>query len=120
MRNQPKYSFFKNSSYAFSGLFDIISSEKSFKIELAIIIPLLIVSVFLNLTLSEHLLLAAVLFLILVVECINSSIERAVDLTTTNYHILAKKAKDAASAAVFLSICLAGLVWISIKLKIIF
>ena len=44
MRNQPKYNFFKNTSYALDGLIDIVKNEKSFKIELvlfAILTPII-------------------------------------------------------------------------------
>ncbi|XSZ47202.1 diacylglycerol kinase [Francisella noatunensis] len=41
--------------------------------------------------------------LLIYAEIINRAIERVVDLVTTDYHILAKKAKDAGSALVFVS-----------------
>lgn len=112
MRNQPKYNFFKNTNYAVDGLKDIIKNEKSFKIELVCIVLLAIFSLFLELSLALHLLLISSLFVILIVEAINSAIERCVDLVTKEYNELAKKAKDTGSAAVFLSISLASLIWI--------
>ena len=45
------------------------------------------------------------------VECINSAIERVVDLAQPDFHPLAGAAKDAASAAVNLAIILAIVVW---------
>ncbi|CUU83805.1 diacylglycerol kinase [Campylobacter hyointestinalis] len=120
MRNQPKYNFFKNSSYALQGLKDIYENEKSFKIELTIILPLLVVQVFLNLSLEGHLILVISLFGIIITECINSGIERCVDLACKEQNLLAKKAKDAGAAAVFLSIGVASLVWIIVILKLIF
>lgn len=50
----------------------------------------------------EQILLIGVLFLILITEALNSSIEACVDLVTTKWHKQAKIAKDCASAAVFL------------------
>ena len=53
MRNQPKYNFFKNTSYAVNGLKDLIKTETSFKIELIITIILLPVIIFVDATLTN-------------------------------------------------------------------
>jgi diacylglycerol kinase len=57
------------------------------------------------------------LILILIVEALNTAVENTVDLITDKWHELAKKAKDTASAAVFLSIIQAVIIW-SINLEI--
>ncbi|TQR32467.1 diacylglycerol kinase [Campylobacter sp. MIT 99-7217] len=108
---KPKYNFFKNTGYALCGLKFMLLNEKSFKIELFIIIPLIIFSLFLRLDLFAHLLLIAVLFLILILECVNSAIEACVDLCSPDFHPLAKIAKDCASGAICLSISLAAIMW---------
>jgi len=56
-------------------------------------------------------LMIASIFLVLIVELLNSAIETAVDHTSMEHHPLAKRAKDIASAAVFLSIVNALVVW---------
>ncbi|MDY0232805.1 MAG: diacylglycerol kinase [Sulfurimonas sp.] len=38
--------------------------------------------------------------------------ERVVDLVTTDYHILAKRAKDAGATLVLMSLIVTALVWI--------
>jgi diacylglycerol kinase (ATP) len=53
----------------------------------------------------------ASIFLVLIVELLNSALETAVDHTSLEQHPLAKRAKDVASAAVFLSIINALAVW---------
>jgi diacylglycerol kinase (ATP) len=53
----------------------------------------------------------ASLLLVLIVELLNSALEAAVDHTSLEQHPLAKRAKDIASAAVFLSIVNALVVW---------
>ena len=45
------------------------------------------------------------------IELVNTSIEAAVDRTGTDFDILAGRAKDLGSAAVFVSILLTLLVW---------
>lgn len=112
MRNQPKYHFFKNTRYALAGLRDVIANESSFKIELALFFILQLLVVFLPLSITEKMVLSASLFVPLIVEVLNSAIERVVDLVTIEHHELAKKAKDAGSAAVFLSITFVLMVWI--------
>lgn len=52
--------------------------------------------------------------LVLIVETINSSIEAVVDRISDEHHELSGRAKDLGSAAVMLTLCLAGLVWLLI------
>jgi diacylglycerol kinase (ATP) len=51
------------------------------------------------------------ILLVLIVELLNSALETAVDHTSLEQHPLAKRAKDIASAAVFVSIVNALVVW---------
>lgn len=108
---KPKYNFFKNTKYAIEGLLCMIKCEKSFRIELILGSFFIIFSLFLPLSLSLHLLLIAVIFLIFIAECVNSAIENCVDMITLEFNEYAKKAKDIGSAAVFCSIFLAVIVW---------
>jgi len=52
------------------------------------------------------------LFLVLIVELINTAIESAIDRFGDEHHELSGRAKDIGSAAVFLSVTLAILVWV--------
>lgn len=108
---KPKYHFFKNTKYAIEGIWSLIKNETSFCIELGIIIPAIIISFFLPISLLEHLILIFVLILILIIEALNSAIESCVDLTTDKWHEKAKMAKDYGSSAVFFSIVLALFTW---------
>jgi diacylglycerol kinase (ATP) len=60
--------------------------------------------------LGKTMMIASIL-LVLIVELLNSALEAAVDHTSLEQHPLAKRAKDIASAAVFLSIVNALAVW---------
>ena len=112
MRNQPKYSFFKNSSYALKGFLDIISSERSFQIELVLFVILLPVLLFLPLGLLLKLSVFSSMMLVLIAEATNSAIERTVDLVTKEYNELAGRAKDVGSTIVLLSIILSCVMWV--------
>ncbi len=114
MRNQPKYNFFKNTSYALKGLLDLIQTETSFKIELILTLVLLPVIIFIDVTLTYKLLMFMTLFGMLLAESINSAIERTVDLVTLEHHHMAGRAKDVGSAIVFISIFIFVVTWSSI------
>ena len=61
-------------------------------------------------TLGKAVMIASIL-LVLIVELLNSALESAVDHASLEQHPLAKRAKDIASAAVFISIVNALVVW---------
>ena len=111
MRNQPKYNFFKNTSYALKGLVDLIKTETSFKIELIITLVLLPVIIFIDTTLTNKALMFITLMGMIFAETINSAIERVVDLVTLEHHDMAGRAKDVGSAIVFLSILIFIITW---------
>ena len=111
MRNQPKYNFFKNTSYAINGLKDLIKTETSFKIELIITIILLPVIIFVDATLTNKAVMFIRLMGMILAETINSAIERVVDLVTLEHHHMAGRAKDVGSAIVFLSIFIFVVTW---------
>jgi diacylglycerol kinase (ATP) len=59
-------------------------------------------------------LMAASVFLVLIVELLNSALEAAVDRISLEKHQLAKRAKDIGSAAVFTSLLNLVVVWVLI------
>ena len=111
MRNQPKYHFFKNTSYALSGLNEVFNHETSFKIEVVIFLILLPFIFMIDFDIVERVLMFMTLSGMLLAEIINSAIERTVDLVTLEHHEMAKRAKDAGSAIVFVSIFIFCIVW---------
>ena len=118
MRNQPKYSFFKNTSYALNGLKDLLRTETSFKIEIILTFILIPIIIILDTNLVYKLLMFVSLMIVLISEATNSSIERAVDLVTLEHHPMAGRAKDVGSTIVFLSITTCVVVWGFILLDI--
>ena len=119
MRNQPKYNFFKNTSYALKGLIDLIKTETSFKIELIITIILLPLIFFIDTTLTNKALMFITLIGMLIAETTNSAIERVVDLVTLEHHDMAGRAKDVGSAIVFLSIFIFIVTWTILLIDIL-
>ncbi len=120
MRNQPKYHFFKNTAYALSGLRDLIENETSFRLEIFFVFLLLPVIFIVETEISIKLILFITLMGMPLAEAINSAIERTVDLVTLEYNENAKKAKDAGSAIVFLSIFIFVATWVFVFLSVFF
>ncbi len=112
--NKPKYTLFKNTTYALAGLVDITKNESSFKLQILLFVVMNIVAWCLPIAFHLQAILSLSLFIPLMAEVANSSIERVVDLVTLDYHELAKRAKDAGATLVFLSLLFTGLVWTAV------
>jgi len=112
--NKPKYTLFKNTTYALAGLAEITRHESSFKLQLLLFIAMSVVAWLLPIAFLYSAMLTLSLFIPVMAEVTNSAIERVVDLVTDEYHELAKRAKDAGAALVFLSLTLTALIWITI------
>lgn len=112
MRNQPQYKFFKNWGYALKGLKEIFKNESSFRLEIYIFSLAFISLFFWNFGAVLNMFLIFSMVLVLVCECINSAIERVVDIASPDIHPLAGAAKDAGSTAVMICNTLCAGVWI--------
>lgn len=97
--------------YSFWGLRDTLCTEKAFQIEVAAAIIAIPAAFWVADANIERVLLIGSVLLVLALELLNTAIESAVDLVSTAPHPLAKKAKDAASAAVMIAIAAAALTW---------
>ncbi len=102
---------FSAARYAFAGLAMAYRTEHAFRQELAVVVAGVIAALLLPVSAVEKLMLIGVLVLVLVVELINSAVEAAIDRISLDAHPLSKNAKDFGSAAVGLSLLLAGLTW---------
>lgn len=114
MNNKPKYSLFKNTKYALDGLFHVLKTESSFRLELFCAIFIISMIIYIDVSFTNKLILIVTGILVLIVELINSSIENVVDLVTKEIHPLAKNAKDIGSTAVMFSIILHICCWIMV------
>ena len=82
--------------------------ESAFRQELALACFFLPGGIWLGQDLTQKMLLCVLVFIVLIVELLNSAIEAAVDRIGLEHHELAGRAKDLASAAVMLCLCLTG------------
>ena len=97
--------------YSAAGLKAALKFEPAFRQEIALFIVLAPLGFWLGRDGVERSLLIASLLLVLVVELLNSAIEAAVNRMGEQPHALSGRAKDLASAAVFVSMLLVVLVW---------
>jgi diacylglycerol kinase (ATP) len=98
--------------YSLKGLAAVFKNEAAFRQELLLIIPLVPVALLLEKTGLGRALMISSLFLILILELINSAVEAVVDRFGSEWHELAGRAKDMGSAAVLLGFVNAVVVWI--------
>ena len=112
MHNKPKHNLFKNTVYALEGLVDITKNETSFKWQILLFVLGSILAWNLPIDFGYKAVLSISLILPVMAEIINSAIERVVDLVTQEYHILAKQAKDAGAAIVFVSLLTLASIWV--------
>ncbi len=91
-------------------------NETAFRQEIILFVILAPLGVWLGQSGIERALLVGSLFIVLIVELLNSAIETTVDRIGRKRHKLAGRAKDMASAAVLLSIILVIVVWALILL----
>ena len=113
MHNKPKHNLFKNTVYALEGLVDITKNETSFKWQILLFVLGSLLAWNLPIDFGYKAVLSISLVLPVLAEIINSAIERVVDLVTQEYHILAKQAKDAGAAIVFVSLLTLASIWIA-------
>lgn len=100
--------------YSLCGMRDALLKESAFRQEMILALMLVPLAVVLPVTMVERLMLIASILWVLSLELLNSAVEAAVDRISLERHPLAKQAKDFASAAVFIALCLCGLVWLSL------
>jgi diacylglycerol kinase (ATP) len=97
--------------YSIDGLRVAWKNEHAFRQELALVVVGVVMALVLPVSVRDQLVLIGVLVLVLIVELINSAIEAIVDRVSLERHELSKNAKDFGSAAVLLTLLLAGAVW---------
>jgi diacylglycerol kinase (ATP) len=99
--------------YSIDGLRAAYQGESAFRQEFWLALILLPLAPWVGRNWVEAALLVATVLLVLIVELLNSGIEAAVDRVSLEWHDVSKRAKDLASAAVFLSLLLCAGIWLA-------
>ena len=97
--------------YSKDGLAAAYRYESAFRQVLWLNLTLIVLTFILNFDSATKMLLIIASFVSLITELFNTAVEAAVDHTSTEKHELAKRAKDAGSAAQLLALTMLGIVW---------
>ena len=96
--------------FAFAGCWHLLKTQPNARIHLAITCAVIIMGLWLGLGMTEWAILWLAIGLVFASELFNSALEAAVDITTPEFHPLAKAAKDMGAGAVLVSACTAVIV----------
>lgn len=103
--------------YSLQGIKDTYKYEAAFRQEVILALVMIPLGLILGRSYIDKILLCAPIILILIIEIINSAIESLADAISKEHNPLLGRAKDQASAAVFLSIVLSCFIWLVILIK---
>ena len=102
---------FNAARYSLQGLGHVVRHEQAFRHEVLVLIALIIILTLLRPGTGVSLLVVSAWMGVMIVELLNSSLECSLDLITSERNPMVGRAKDMASAAVFLAVVLNVLLW---------
>ena len=97
--------------YSLAGIRAAWTHETAFRQEVLLTMILAPAAFWLGGSTVERLLLLGSCLIVLITELLNSAVEAAIDRISDDQHRLSARAKDLGSAAVFISLWLAGITW---------
>lgn len=106
--------------FSMQGLQHAWKGEAAFRFEAVLAVVMLPLALLIDVSALERIALVGSVFLVLIVELLNSAVEAAIDRVGLEIHPLSARAKDLGSAAVFLALLLALFVWITILADALF
>ena len=98
--------------YSLQGMASAFRHEDAFRQECLLAAFLIPAALLIPVGGTERALMIASVLLVLIVELLNSAVEAAVDRISLENNLLAKRAKDIGSAAVFVSLINVAVVWL--------
>jgi diacylglycerol kinase (ATP) len=102
---------------SWNGLVVAAQSERAFREELVVLAIGVPLAFFLTADAGKRLALIGTLVVILIVELLNTAIEKLSDRVSRDHDLALKRVKDMGSAAIFLPLLLAGMVWLWIAVE---
>jgi len=94
------------------GLVACARSEAAFREELVLLAAGIPLAFYLTDDAGKRFALIGTLFLVLIVELLNTAIEKLADRVTRDHDAIIKRVKDMGSAAIFLALVAAGVTWL--------
>lgn len=98
----------KSFFYAFRGIWFCFKTERNIRIHCSIAFYVLLFSRFYDFSRTDYAIILLSIGAVICAEMLNTAIEASVDLSSPNYHELAKKSKDIAAGAVLVSAIIAA------------
>lgn len=98
--------------FSINGLRACYKTEQAFRQEVWLSCFFIPTGLWIGDGMPEKLLLVGAVLLVLIVELLNTAVERAIDRISFEKHNLSKEAKDMGSAAVLITLILAGTIWL--------
>lgn len=101
---------FKSFKYAFRGLFKVFYEEQNLKIQSLVGLIIILLGLYFKISQLEWIILILVIGLVILMEIVNSSIERITDVLKPRINGYVKEIKDIMAAAVMLASIIAVIV----------
>ena len=98
--------------YSLDGLSAAFRHEDAFRQEVLMALILIPIAIHMPASGPGKAIMVASVFLVLIIELLNSGIEAVTDRISLEDHVLAKRAKDMGSAAVMLALLNVPIVWL--------
>jgi undecaprenol kinase len=95
--------FFRSFSFAGQGVWHVVRTQRNMRVHLLVALAAVVTGVILRIGAADWACVLTVIGLVLTAETLNTVVEALVDLSTEEFHPLAKAAKDMAAGAVLLS-----------------
>lgn len=105
---------FKSFKYAFRGLFKVFHEEQNLKIQSLAGLVIILLGLYFKISRLEWIILILVIGIVILMEIVNSSIERITDVLKPRINGYVKEIKDIMAAAVMLASMIAIIVGIII------
>jgi len=99
---KPK-SWFESANVAIEGIIYSVKTQRHMRYHLYAALAALVLSLVLNISRTDFTLLCMAIVLVLTMEMLNTAIETTVDMISSEYHPLAKLAKDIAAGVVLIA-----------------
>ena len=116
MKNFIKKRIFDPLKYSLAGLKATWNTEQAFRIEFWLSIVFGLIIIFSKISITKKILLTNSIFLILIIELLNTGLEKTIDKISTEKHPISKIVKDVGSAGVFLSVVNFLITWMGVFL----
>jgi diacylglycerol kinase len=112
--------FSKSFSCAMRGLIHVLRNEKNFQNELAVAFVVIVAMIYFRVTRTETVALVLVIAGVLIMELLNTVVERVVDILKPRIHPYARLIKDLMAAIVLISAIFSVVIGLIIFLPYIF